>query len=253
MDAFCGTPGKDGAGGTLGGVVNSYWQGTVNAPSGSTSLTLSARAGAANNIAVGDLLLVIQMQDGTQDSSNTSTYGDGTGIGSGSTSLGSAGLWEYAVATSALAAFPGVVNINGQGPGGGLLNSYSNADAAGVNGARRFQVIRVPQYSSATLGPTLSCLAWQGSVAPAVAWVGGILAVDVQNTLTLAGATVSVDALGFRAGQGRQLGGGAAGAGDYVSLSTINAHGRAAPLANHHDATALAALEIGRASCRERV
>src|SRR6185295_1990745 len=90
---LCANPGAQGAGGVLAGTVNSYFQGTVNAPAGATSITVGARAGAAVNIAVGDLILVIQMQDGTLNSTNTDAYGDGLAgdPGWGSTAVTSAG------------------------------------------------------------------------------------------------------------------------------------------------------------------
>ncbi len=76
--------------------------------------------------------------------------------------------------------------------------------------------MRVPQYSSATLGSTLTAAAWDGST-------GGILAVDVSGTLSLGGATVSVSGLGFRGGGARQLAGDTGGANtDYVQDSAKN-------------------------------
>ena len=83
----CATPGKDGAGGTLTGVVNAYYPpgagvGTVAA--GATSILLGAAAGAPaaqTSISSGDLLLIIQMQDATTNTNaatrNTGAYGDG--------------------------------------------------------------------------------------------------------------------------------------------------------------------------------
>src|SRR4051795_4673026 len=50
-------------GGTLTGVVNSYYPGVGTAAAGSTQIGVGTRRGAANTIAIGDVLLVIQMQD----------------------------------------------------------------------------------------------------------------------------------------------------------------------------------------------
>jgi hypothetical protein len=74
---LCANPGKDGAGGTITGSVNTYYPATANAASGTASITLGAvPAGyGATNIAIGDLLLVMQMQDATIDSSNNDRYG----------------------------------------------------------------------------------------------------------------------------------------------------------------------------------
>ena len=227
LASACANPGRDGSPGTLSGVINTYWQGTANAAAGSTTITLGASAGSATTITAGDLVLIIQMQDGSINYLNSSSYGDGTGIGSGLTSIGNAGLYEYAVAASGLPAAGGTLTITGGGAGGGLINSYFNADATATTGQQRFQVIRVPQYANATLGNSLSCLPWQGSFTPAVAWVGGVLAMDVSGTLTLGSATVSVDGLGFRAGMGRQLAGntGNTTGTDFVNSAAYNAHG----------------------------
>src|SRR3974377_1999483 len=80
----CATPGKDGTGGTLSGVVNAYYPATASAAAGATTITLgTANAnGAQTAIATGDLLLVIQMQGADITSTNNNTYGDGaTGSG----------------------------------------------------------------------------------------------------------------------------------------------------------------------------
>src|SRR5262249_31738724 len=154
------------------------------------------------SIASGDLLLVIQIQGADITSTNTATYGDGTGIGSGYLNNANlnAGLYEFVKATSAVtAAAGGKIKITGGGTGTGLINAYVNAVASGTQGERNFEVVRVPQYTTATLSSTLTAGAWDGSG-------GGILAIDVSTTLTL-GGTVSVDGLGFRGGAGQTLGG----------------------------------------------
>jgi uncharacterized repeat protein (TIGR01451 family) len=220
----CAMPGKDGAGGTLSGVVNAYYPpalGTVAA--GATSITLSAAAaapGAQTAIGVGDLLLVIQTQGAQINSTNTSSYGDGVpgDPASGSTSLGSSGQFEFVTATVAVPVTGGALTFTGTGAGGGLLNSYTSAIATATQGIQTYQVIRVPQYTTATFSSTLATLPWNGAV-------GGVLAVDVASQLTLGGA-VSLDGQGFRGGAGRILGG-AAGtlATDVITLSTQATNG----------------------------
>lgn len=200
----CGTPAKNGDGGVLTGTINTYFPGTVTAAAGAKAITVGASIGSATPIAIGDLLLVIQMQDALINSTNTSAYGDG-GSGSGSTNLNNSGVYEFVLATSALAVGGGTVNISGTGPTGGLLYTYTNAAATAVQGQRKFQVVRVPQFSSATLSSTLVVPAWNGTA-------GGIFALDVAGILNLNSATVSVDGLGFRGGAGMQLNGGVGGA-----------------------------------------
>lgn len=200
----CATPGKDGPGGTLASVVNTYYAGTASAAKGLTSISVSAaRGGGGPNVATGDLLLVMQMQDAAINTSNNANYGDGTGAGSGSTSLNNAGAYEYVRATGSRAG--GAIPVVGAGPTGGLIYDYSNAAASNTQGQRRFQVIRVPQYTTATLGSTLTASVWDGTT-------GGVLALDVRDTLTLNTVTVSVDGLGFRGGAGLQMNGVTGGA-----------------------------------------
>ncbi|MGZ4788979.1 MAG: hypothetical protein ACXVZX_10715, partial [Terriglobales bacterium] len=117
--------------------------------------------GAASGIAVGDLLIIMQMQDADVDSDNDERYGGGignpggtTGPGAGYTDLNSAGRYEYIVATSAVPNGGGTaLSFNGSDAGGGFLYTYTKAAfVAGSKGQSTFQIIRVPQYTSATLG-----------------------------------------------------------------------------------------------------
>ena len=75
--APCATPGTNGPGGTLTGVVNTYYGGNANAAAGAISITVGTSTGAVTPIAAGDLLLVIQMQDASINTTNTGAYGDG--------------------------------------------------------------------------------------------------------------------------------------------------------------------------------
>ncbi len=217
----CATPGHDGAGNLLTGVVNTYYPPLANGTlaAGATTVNLGGSSGAAKAIGIGDLLLIMQMQDALINSQNTGAYGDGSpgDPATGSTNLQSTGLFEYVTAASAVPVGGGPLTFQGTGTGGGLLNSYVQAGyTAGINGQQTYQVIRVPQYTSATLGSGLIPLAWSGSV-------GGVLALDVASQLTL-GGTVAADSLGFRGGGGRILAGGAGADTDYRTLSTIAAN-----------------------------
>jgi hypothetical protein len=212
--ALCGTPGRDGSP-TISTVVDTYYTGSANAAAGATSITVGAHAtgDAGTAIASGDLLLVIQMQGATLNTTNTSSYGDGTGAGSGAIST-TAGRYEYVVAQSVLANTGGSVTIKGTGTGSGLSYAYTTGIGA------HFQVIRVPQYAAPTIATGLAPLAWNGTA-------GGVLVIDSENLVTSGGATVTADGLGFRGGGARQLGGDAtAGAGDWVNSNAKNAHGQ---------------------------
>jgi len=215
----CASPGRDGAGGTLSGIVNAYYPpvntGTLAAASTSVALGPAAAGGSQTAIAAGDLLLIIQMQDAAINSTNTSSYGHGTPgePASGWTVLNNSGNFEYVTATNAVAVGGGTLNFTGTGPTSGLLNAYTKAAySAGVQGQRTYQVIRVPQYTSATTSSGLAAMIWNGAT-------GGVLVIDVASQLTL-GGRVAVDGLGFRGGAGRLLAGGAGAATDYVTLAT---------------------------------
>ncbi len=192
---LCATPGKDGSPGTLSGVYNSYYPpaaaGTLAA--GSTSLQVGAvdtTSGGANTaIAAGDLLLIVQMQDGSFSSTNGATYGDGA-TGSGYTSLSSAGLYEYVAVTSVAGS---TITFTGAGSGNGLINSYHEAAASAMHGQQTYQIVRVPQFVNATLGNNYTAAYWNGAT-------GGVAALDVATTLNLGGANIYATGDGFRGG-----------------------------------------------------
>lgn len=216
--AVCGTPGKDGPMPALAAnsIVNAYYPGTGNPSAGASSIavgTVVTTTGGQNlPINPGDLLLVMQMQDTDIDRTNTATYG-GSGTGTGYTSLNSTGRYEFVVATNAVTTAGGTINISSP-----LINGYRTGNyVAGSNGARRFQVIRVPQYSNAAMSGSLSAPIWTSATG-----VGGVVAIDVAGQLNWNGSSINVSGLGFRGGGGRMLAGGAGANTDYRTLSTVN-------------------------------
>lgn len=225
----CGVPGKDGgvlAPAVLTGVVNTYYPSLASAAAGATLISVGpASPGGATAVGAGDLLLVIQMQGAEINSTNTAAYGDGN---LGTLPRGhlagrrTAGLHEFVVATGPLQPLgcPGgatsCVPIVGAGGGGGLIQGYSHRNTPSWD---RFQVVRVPQYLSATLTSGLTVPSWNGAF-------GGVLAVDVASTVDLNGATVNLSGRGFRGGAGRSLSGGTPGFSnaDVVRPSTVLYH-----------------------------
>ncbi len=178
---MCAAPGNDGAGAAT-GIVNDYFPGAAASTlaAGSTSLTIGTqRAGAAGKtLAANDLLLVIQMQDASINAVNSSAYGNSGSGGQGSTSVGSSGLYEFVK----------VVSVSGStvtfSPA--LTNTYRNAVATTTSGQKTYQVVRVPQYTSASVSG-VTAPAWNGAT-------GGVVAIDARDTLTLNGATVESQA-----------------------------------------------------------
>jgi hypothetical protein len=189
----CAIPGRDNPA-TISGVVNTYYPAAAgNAASGQTTINLSTVRNAAQPaIEIGDLILIIQMQDGsaTDFSTVAASYGSNTAT---------AGQYEYATVASKTPAtggtHPTIITITTN-----LGNTYTQNMA----NRQTFQVIRVPQYASATVSATLTALPWTttSNVAGGLG-SGGILAIDVAGELTLqAGARLDVTGQGFRGGLG---------------------------------------------------
>jgi uncharacterized repeat protein (TIGR01451 family) len=198
---LCAAPGKDGVDLGAINIVNSYFSGpstdtALNA--GSTSIAVGSinSSGSQTTISPGDLLLIIQMQDADINYTDTNNYGAGNGTGSGSTAVNNTGLYEYVVAKNSVGAGGGSLQIQGAGAGGGLLYTYRQQAATATHGQRTYQVVRVPQYTNATLSGTIrSPGAWNGKS-------GGIVVIDVANTFTMSNGTVEVQDKGFRGGGG---------------------------------------------------
>ena len=208
------------AGGTLTGQINTYYPGNGNVAVGATSIPVGAANG-SGTIAAGSLLLIVQMQDASINTSNSVAYGNGS-TGSGFTTINNAGNYEFVSATGPVAG--GFVPISGAGAGGGTVFAYTSAAASATKGASTFQVVLVPQYTSATLSSGITTPSWNGST-------GGILALDVAGQLNLGSATVSVDGDGFRGGAGMQLTGGAGVVTDFRQISPATYTGAAGGVA----------------------
>ncbi len=182
--------------------INTYYPGTgASVAAGSTSVPVGAidARGALVPIAAGDVLLVIQMQGADINPSNNNRYGDGQGDGGiGYTTTGDyaggaiananliAGQYEYAVASGPVGG--GNVPIFGS-----LANNYSTRAQNTSQGRAAYQVLRVPQYASLSLGTNINGTPWNGTT-------GGVVALDVAGNLNFAGGTIDVSGRGFRGG-----------------------------------------------------
>ncbi|HEY5258584.1 MAG TPA: hypothetical protein VIJ12_09430 [Candidatus Baltobacteraceae bacterium] len=219
---LCATPGHDGVG-SPNGIVDTYFapaSSNVIIGAGSNSISLGAHAFGDANVAIaaGDLVLIVQMQDATISTSNSIAYGDGA-TGTGETSQGTTGTYEYVVATDAVSTAGGTLTFEGTGANNGTNNTYTEATATSSLGQETFQVIRVPQYTTATLGSGFTAFAWNGAA-------GGIAAIDVMGSINLNSATASIVGKGFRGG-GVHVGSGGAGLlnTDYATSSSLAANG----------------------------
>ena len=120
----------------------------------------------------------MQMQNGSSTNfTNTSSYGGGMNS--------SVGSYEYAKVSSVSGSTLTLTKA--------LTNTYTQAAQS------TFQVIRIPQYVSATLGGSLTALPWNGTS-------GGVVAIDVYNTLNFSGQSIDVTGKGFRGGGSQDVG-----------------------------------------------
>jgi mucin-19 len=212
----CSIPGNFGPNATVTAYPNGLYPGTIGTTlaAGATSIPVGAlRSGPA--VQAGSLLLVIQMQGATINSTNSNQYGDGAGSAivvpasptppagpaatdttdvfgnpnyAGGSLAYTAGTYEFVVATGAVAA--GSIPL-----ASALVNGYSNLAATATQGQTRYQVIVVPQYSTATLGGTHTIPDWNGDT-------GGVEVIDVAGALNMGSVVIDGNARGFRGGGG---------------------------------------------------
>ena len=172
----CGLPGWDGPV-TPVGIINTYHAGSNSPGAGSSSINVASIAGQRTNtrsLRAGDLILIMQMQD--------------------SASPATAGQHEYAQITAVAGT---TLQLNRT-----LTNSYTRNMGNAV--VRNWQVVWVPQYSSATISGTVSADFWRitpGLGAGSGDATGGVVAIDVAGALAITG-TISVAGTGFRGGAG---------------------------------------------------
>jgi uncharacterized protein (TIGR03382 family) len=158
-------------------VLNQYAALSANAPAGASQLTVSnvttLNSTTFGDLASGDLLMVIQMQGATIDTTNTAAYGNVTAIGN-------AGNYE-------------LVEVSSVNTGANTI-ALRTALRFAYTTAGRTQVVRVPQPTSLTVTApgTIVANEWNGST-------GGVVAIYVQGTATI-NSTISVAGRGFRGG-----------------------------------------------------
>jgi len=182
---------------------------------GSFSIALGSVTYGTTAISAGDALLVIQMQGAQVNSNNTSSYGDGSGTGSGylNNSALVAGTMEFVLAANNVPLTGGTLNLVSA-----LGKSYQNTPF-GTDGQYTYQVIRVPLYYDVTLYSNIAAPRWDGAT-------GGVLVLYATNNIYLSGYSIDASGLGFRGGGGRAFTGAGSGTNaDFTTLATSNANG----------------------------
>lgn len=207
----CGTSGIDGPS-TNTNPINTYYpiSGDKTLNAGQTSILLEAVPATDaygnnyGNIAIrpGDLILIIQMQDALINFNNSNLYGSGTNNsgadalgGTGYTDIGFSGKFEYVIALNIVPITGGTLNFRGAGTGNGVVNTYVNAAPTATRGQRRFQIVRVPQYSNLTLTADITTVPYNGKA-------GGVIAFDVAGNMNFGGFKIDASQKGFRGGFG---------------------------------------------------
>ncbi len=190
--------------------LNTYYPGTAaGGAAGSAVLGYASGAsrGAAVPIAAGDLVMVMQMQDGTGATlTNNASY---------NFPATTAGNYEFARVVSV---GTNVLNLTAN-----LANSYAQNTATTNN--QTYQVIRVPQYSTLTINAAASIVPapWDGTT-------GGAVVLDVSGAFVNNGS-INASYAGFRGNAGISLTGVAGAAAstaavfDRVQPDTYAAHG----------------------------
>ena len=178
---------------------NTYYPGSSGTLAvGAVSIVLGAVPSTTygtSAIAVGDQLLLIQMQGTQINSSNSVSYGNGT-TGSGYTTTNLyAGKMEVVTAASAVATTGGTLTIASPG----TVNTYANS-AFAIYGQFTYQIIKMATASSIKLTGTIVTPPWNGKV-------GGVTVLNAVQNIDFNGQTINASGAGFRGGGGRQLNG----------------------------------------------
>lgn len=130
----------------------------------------------ATHFSVNDKVLLIQMQGASIDETNSTNFGNVS-------AYNDAGKWEYLTISA----------ISGTTLTMRYMIERTYTPSTGV-----VQLVKVPQYTDATVTADLIGKAFDGGN-------GGVIAIDVTNTLTL-NANIDADGIGFRGATGLNLG-----------------------------------------------
>lgn len=155
----------------ISGIVNRY--ATVT---GIDYVANTVTLASATHFSAGDRAILIQMQGATIVEANGTTFGN-------ISSFNDAGKWEY-------------VTVDAKTSNTLTLRYMIERTYTPATGA--VQLVKVPEYTDATVTADLIGKAFDGNN-------GGVIAIDVTNTLTL-NANIDADGIGFRGATPQNLG-----------------------------------------------
>lgn len=157
----------------ISGVINSYLRVTaVN--NASRQFTADNISGNISDFQAGKTVMIYQAKGASITTNNTSSYGTVT-------AYNNSGNWEFAVISSITGSGPYTITVSS------LVNNYSTGGAV--------QLVSVPEYTDAYVSGTITSVPWSSTQGR-----GGIVALQVANTLTLA-SNIDVTGQGFTGGQ----------------------------------------------------
>jgi hypothetical protein len=152
---------------SIGGIINSY--AAVTNVDNSNPCDPFISIDDATAFSIGDIIMIIQMQGADIDTTNTSSFGS-------ITDLNGAGLYERNEISDIV------------GNDLYLVKQFAN----NYEVAGKVQIVNIPQYEDAVVDVPISANPWDGNT-------GGIIALEVENTLTL-NENISASFKGFRGG-----------------------------------------------------
>ncbi len=154
----------------ISGVVNTYYKVNEVIPA-----KACIRVDNPSNLNYNDMVMLVQMKGADiNTSAASSAFGD-------TTSLNNAGNYEIGRVCTVVGDSVFLIFM--------LLNEYTTTE--------KVQLVKIPQYLSATVTDTLKAASWNNSTG-----TGGILAISVEQDLIL-NAPIYADSTGFRGGEYR--------------------------------------------------
>lgn len=163
----CALPGSDGDA-DIAGTVNTYWSpATGSYGPAANAIPLGGQRGATTTLQEGDLVLVMQMQCASLNSSDSVQYGDGAAGEpvSGYADPASGCLaGQYQFVRAGAGSSNGLLSLAGSP----LQHAYQQQPATPNGGRRTVQVVRVPQYRMHSWSARwCRC---RGTATPAASW-----------------------------------------------------------------------------------
>lgn len=151
--------------------AQSFISGTINtytSVSAYDAFNNAVTVSSVSGFAIGDRVLLIQMQGASINEADNSSFGQ-------ITNYNNAGNYEILTICDIVGNVVTFAEI--------MLRAYTPSGSV--------QMISIPQYTNATLNGTLTCQAWNGST-------GGVLILEVSGTFDFASQDIDVRGRGFR-------------------------------------------------------